>query len=462
MRTLVVIGHRHRRGQDRRDRGARGARRASGASGWRWSSPPRPAWARRAGRPRRGAPALAASATCTSWPASPSRSRPPRPPGARAGRPGARGRRRAPSSDLEDRDLVLVEGAGGLLVRLDDDGGDARRRGAAARRARARRRAAPGWARSTQTALTCEALRARGLTCRGVVIGAWPADPDLAARCNLEDLAAYAGAPAARAAARRARGASSRRGAPRRRRREAIELEVTHERRSSRSPASRCWSAARGSARPRCWRSCGSTTPRSTTRWTLAHEVRMRWCGPEVEVEGIVSLKTGGCPEDCHFCSQSGRFETPGAGGRGSTSPRSSRPRARPPPPARPSSASSPPCAGPTTRLMAQVREGVAAIREAVEINVACSLGILTRAQADELRDLGVHRYNHNLETARSYFRERRDHAHLGGAPGDARARARARHGGLLRRASSGWARRSSSGPSSPPSSPRSTPTRCR
>ena len=43
----------------------------------------------------------------------------------------------------------------------------------------------------------------------------------------------------------------------------------------------------------------------------LAHEVRMRWCGPEVEVEGIVSLKTGGCPEDCHFCSQSGLFASP-------------------------------------------------------------------------------------------------------------------------------------------------------
>src|SRR6266511_3241258 len=43
----------------------------------------------------------------------------------------------------------------------------------------------------------------------------------------------------------------------------------------------------------------------------LAHQVRMRWCGPEVEVEGIVSLKTGGCPEDCHFCSQSGLFESP-------------------------------------------------------------------------------------------------------------------------------------------------------
>src|SRR5438045_6573299 len=43
----------------------------------------------------------------------------------------------------------------------------------------------------------------------------------------------------------------------------------------------------------------------------LAHQVRVRWCGPEVEVEGIVSVKTGGCPEDCHFCSQSGLFQSP-------------------------------------------------------------------------------------------------------------------------------------------------------
>jgi biotin synthase len=53
---------------------------------------------------------------------------------------------------------------------------------------------------------------------------------------------------------------------------------------------------------------------------------------------------------------------------------------------------------------MAQVREGVKAITENVDINVACSLGILTREQGEELRDLGVHRYNHNLETARSHF----------------------------------------------------------
>jgi biotin synthase len=33
----------------------------------------------------------------------------------------------------------------------------------------------------------------------------------------------------------------------------------------------------------------------------LAHEVRLAWCGPTVEIEGILSAKTGGCPEDCHF-----------------------------------------------------------------------------------------------------------------------------------------------------------------
>ena len=43
----------------------------------------------------------------------------------------------------------------------------------------------------------------------------------------------------------------------------------------------------------------------------LAHEVRLKHCGEDVEVEGIISIKTGGCPEDCHFCSQSGLFASP-------------------------------------------------------------------------------------------------------------------------------------------------------
>jgi biotin synthase len=137
----------------------------------------------------------------------------------------------------------------------------------------------------------------------------------------------------------------------------------------------------------------------------LAHEVRMRWCGPEVEVEGIVSVKTGGCPEDCHFCSQSGRFDTPVRAARLDIPSLVEAARETA------ATGATEFCIvaavrGPDARLMAQVREGVAAIKEAIEINVACSLGILTRAQAEDLRDLGVHRYNHNLETARSHFPE--------------------------------------------------------
>ncbi len=135
----------------------------------------------------------------------------------------------------------------------------------------------------------------------------------------------------------------------------------------------------------------------------LAHEVRMRWCGPAVEVEGIVSIKTGGCPEDCHFCSQSGRFQTPVRAVRLDIPAlvRAARETA--------ATGATEFCLvaavrGPDDRLMAQVRDAVAAIKAEVEINIACSLGILTRAQAEELAALGVHRYNHNLETARSHF----------------------------------------------------------
>ena len=135
----------------------------------------------------------------------------------------------------------------------------------------------------------------------------------------------------------------------------------------------------------------------------LAHEVRMRWCGPEVEVEGIISLKTGGCPEDCHFCSQSGLFPSPV---RAAWLDIPSLVQA-----AKETAATGATefcivaaVRGPDERLMTQLREGVAAIREAVDINVAASVGILTQEQVDALVEMGIHRYNHNLETARSFF----------------------------------------------------------
>lgn len=135
----------------------------------------------------------------------------------------------------------------------------------------------------------------------------------------------------------------------------------------------------------------------------LAHEVRMRWCGPEVEVEGIVSIKTGGCPEDCHFCSQSGLFASPV---RAAWLDVPSLVEAAIQTAA---SGASEFCIvaavrGPDERLMSQLREGVKAIQDAVDINVAASLGMLSAEQVADLVDMGIHRYNHNLETARSYF----------------------------------------------------------
>ncbi len=93
-----------------------------------------------------------------------------------------------------DHDLVLVEGAGGLLVRFDDDGGTLADL-ATALDAPVLVVATAGLGTLNHTALTVEALRARGLTCVGVVVGAWPREPDLAARCNLADLPDVTGVP---------------------------------------------------------------------------------------------------------------------------------------------------------------------------------------------------------------------------------------------------------------------------
>lgn len=135
----------------------------------------------------------------------------------------------------------------------------------------------------------------------------------------------------------------------------------------------------------------------------LAHEVRMKWCGPDVEVEGIISLKTGGCPEDCHFCSQSGLFASPvrSAWLDIPSLVEAAKQTAK--------TGATEFCIvaavrGPDERLLAQVAAGIEAIRNEVDIQIACSLGMLTQEQVDRLKDMGVHRYNHNLETAQSFF----------------------------------------------------------
>ncbi|MEU5842728.1 dethiobiotin synthase [Rhodococcus sp. NPDC047139] len=91
-------------------------------------------------------------------------------------------------------DLTLIEGAGGLLVRLGA-GGFTLVDVAAALGAPALIVAAAGLGTLNHTALTVAALRSAEVACPGVIIGSWPAAPGVAERCNLDDLPEVTGVP---------------------------------------------------------------------------------------------------------------------------------------------------------------------------------------------------------------------------------------------------------------------------
>jgi dethiobiotin synthetase len=95
-----------------------------------------------------------------------------------------------------EADLILVEGAGGLLVRYDPSGSTIADL-AVMLDAPVLVVTTPGLGTLNHTALTLEALSTRRLAAAGVVIGAWPAEPDLAERANLTDLTVIAGRPLA-------------------------------------------------------------------------------------------------------------------------------------------------------------------------------------------------------------------------------------------------------------------------
>jgi dethiobiotin synthetase len=91
-------------------------------------------------------------------------------------------------------DVVLVEGAGGLLVRYDEEGSTLAE-AAVLLHAGMLLVAPAGLGTLNAAALTAEAMRARKLSCLGVIIGSWRGNPDLAERCNVADLPVAAGAP---------------------------------------------------------------------------------------------------------------------------------------------------------------------------------------------------------------------------------------------------------------------------
>ena len=136
----------------------------------------------------------------------------------------------------------------------------------------------------------------------------------------------------------------------------------------------------------------------------LAHRVRLDYCGAAVELESLINAKSGACPEDCAFCSQSVRYST-GVDVYPFLDLDEILAAAR----ATRDAGATQFCIvvavrGPEERLLTKVIDAVDAVHRETGLEVACSLGLLTEQQAARLAAAGVKRYNHNLEACREVF----------------------------------------------------------
>lgn len=135
-----------------------------------------------------------------------------------------------------------------------------------------------------------------------------------------------------------------------------------------------------------------------------AFTVRKHYYGKKVKLNMIINAKSGLCPEDCGYCSQSivstapvPKYtlldkETLLAGAREAM--------------ARSAGTYCIVAAGkgPTDKELDQVVEAVKEIRDTMPLKICACLGILKDEQAQRLADAGVHRYNHNLNTSKANY----------------------------------------------------------
>ena len=135
-----------------------------------------------------------------------------------------------------------------------------------------------------------------------------------------------------------------------------------------------------------------------------ANTITRMFNGDSVDVETLINAKSGSCPEDCSFCSQSIFYDT-GINRYGLLSKDTIVEQARK---AKENGSSSfcLVCAyrSPPEKDFQKICEIIKAIKADININVNVSLGFLTRERARRLKEVGVKRYNHNLETSESYF----------------------------------------------------------
>jgi biotin synthase len=126
----------------------------------------------------------------------------------------------------------------------------------------------------------------------------------------------------------------------------------------------------------------------------------------QVQVSTLLSIKTGGCPEDCGYCPQAARYHTDIEGNDLMTVQhvKAQALRAK-------ASGSSRVCMGAAWRNVKdgeefdQVLEMVRTINK-LDMEVCCTLGMITENQAKRLAEAGLYAYNHNLDTSEDYYKD--------------------------------------------------------
>ncbi len=137
-----------------------------------------------------------------------------------------------------------------------------------------------------------------------------------------------------------------------------------------------------------------------------AYRVRRAFHGKKVRIHVLQNAKSGSCPEDCRFCSQSAHYETPAGEYKIQTveeivdgARRAKRAKAW-------KYCIVTATRGPSSKDLDIVCEAVTRIKAEMDLTICTSLGLLTAEKAKRLKDAGVDRFNHNLESSERYFPE--------------------------------------------------------
>ncbi len=124
-----------------------------------------------------------------------------------------------------------------------------------------------------------------------------------------------------------------------------------------------------------------------------------------IQVCNLISIKTGGCPEDCKYCAQSSRYQTAVA-----AQPMMQRPQVLQLAKEAIARGATRICLGAAWRSVRdgkQFDEVLAMIKAVAELDVevCCTLGMLTEPQAERLKSAGLYAYNHNLDSSEQFYK---------------------------------------------------------